>query len=159
MPKNLHGSIVNLVVLILGIILFISARTIEVGAMLGAGSELVPQLVTTLWVMLAIPILIMGLRKEEVFGKKVNIKPFLITLALLLGYALLLRPIGFVLTSMIYCFLQTLVYSPEDKRTKKDYIIFGVISIAVPIIINFVFANFFLLFLPQGDVIRIPFLF
>ena len=156
---NLHSHIFNVIVLIIGVVLFFSARAIEVGGVLGQGSELVPMIMTSTWVILSIIIVISGLRKTEQFGKKVNMRPLLITLALLFGYAFLLRPVGFVLTSMLYCFAQILIFAPEIKRTNKDYVIFGVISLVFPIVINNVFANLFSIFLPQGDIIRLPFLF
>ena len=149
----------NLIVLLAGVVLFFSARNIRVGSLLGAGSEIVPRLMTTAWVILGALIFIVGLRSKEEFGKKINMRPFLITLALLFMYVLMLRAIGFVLVSMAYCFIQMSLFAPEDKRTKKDYVILGAVSVVVPIFINFVFARFFLIILPQGDFIRIPFLF
>jgi len=159
MVKNWHSHLFNLIVLLVGIVLFFSARAIEIGRILGRGSELVPILMTSLWVALAVIIVISDLRKPEQFSTKIKMGPLLITLAILFGYVLLLRPIGFVLTSMVYCFIQIIVFAPEDKRTKKNYIIFGVVSVVSPIIINNIFAKLFSIFLPQGDIIRLPFLF
>jgi len=157
--KNLYSNIVNLVVLLIGIALFISAQNIQVGGLLGAGSEIVPQLMTTIWVGLGVLILLSGLRKEETPGKKVRLLPFALTLALLVGYAYFLRPIGFVLVSMIYCFAQMMIFTSEELRTKKNYILCGVVSVVFPLLIYNIFANFFSIFLPAGDVIRLPFLF
>jgi hypothetical protein len=159
MVKNWHSHLFNLLVLLIGIVLFFSARAIEIGRILGRGSELVPILMTSLWVILAVIIVISDLRKPEELSAKIKMRPLLITLAILFGYVLLLRPIGFVLTSMVYCFIQIIVFAPEDKLTKKDYIIFGVVSVVSPIIINNIFAKLFSIFLPQGDIIRLPFLF
>jgi len=155
---NLHSHIFNIIVLMIGVVLFFSARAIEVGRVLGRGSEIVPMLMTSAWMALAVIIIISGLRKAENFTKITHMKPFLITLAMLLGYVALLRPVGFVLTSMLYCFTQTVLFAPEDKRTKNDYIMFGVISVIFPIVVFNIFANFFSIFLPQGDIIRLPFL-
>ncbi|MCL2569265.1 MAG: tripartite tricarboxylate transporter TctB family protein [Oscillospiraceae bacterium] len=159
MMKNLYSNIINLVVLLIGVALFVSAQNIQVGTLLGAGSEIVPQLMTTVWVGLGVLILLSGLRKDETYGKKIRIIPFLLTLALLIGYALLLRPIGFVLVSMIYSFAQMMIFTSEELRTKRNYILCGVIAVVFPLVIYNVFANFFSIFLPAGEVIRLPFLF
>jgi len=156
---NLHSHIFNIIVLIIGVVLFFSSRAIEVGRVLGRGSEIVPILMTSTWIALSVIIVINGLRKTEHFSKIANMKPFLTTLALLLGYVILLRPIGFVLTSMLYCFIQIVLFAPANKRTKKDLAAFGLVSIVFPVVVNNIFANFFSIFLPQGDIVRLPFLF
>jgi len=156
---NLYSHIFNIIILIIGIVLFFSARAIEVGRVLGRGSEIVPMLMTSTWIVLSIIIVISGLRKTEDFSKIANMKPFVATLVLLLGYVVLLRPIGFVLTSILYCFMQIVLFAPASKRTKNDIAVFVAISIIFPIVVNNIFANFFSIFLPQGDIIRLPFLF
>jgi len=156
---NLTSHIFNIAVLIIGAVMFFAAHAIEVGGMLGQGSEIMPILMTSIWIVLAIIITIMGFRKTENFGKVNRMNHMLTTIALLFAFVMLLRPIGFVLTSILYCFVQTILFAPEDKRTKKDFIQYGILSVMFPIIVFNIFANFFSIFLPQGDVVRLPFLF
>ena len=156
--KNYASNIVNIIVLLAGVAMFISAMQIDVGTgPIGAGSEIVPRLMTGIWVVLAVAILIRGLFQEGEGRTGANIKVTAITMGLLLLYASGLRPIGFVISSVLYCFLQMLVFAPSDRRTKRHTIIYAIIAIVAPIGINLLFANVFYVILPRGTMISLPF--
>ena len=155
--RDLYSNIVNLIVLIAGIGMFISAQGIETGAVgsIGAGSEIVPQLMTTIWIVLAGIIFIQGLFKSGTGDTGANIKVAGLTMALLFLYAFGLRPIGFVLSSMLYCFFQILLFAPQTARSKKHVIIYVLIALVVPFAINMLFVEVFSIILPRGEIIRI----
>lgn len=157
--QHYASHIVNLVVLVTGIGMLISAFNIDVGTgPIGAGSEIVPRIMTLAWVILAAIIFVTGLRAERPSSKNpVNLKVTCITIALLFFYVLGLRPIGFVLSSIIFCFLQMLVLAPSDRRAKRHLIIYAAIAIIAPIALNLLFANVFYIILPRGTFITLPF--
>ena len=152
MSKNLASNIVNLVVLIMGVALFISAQGIETGAAMAQGGDFMPKLCAGIWVALGILLFLFGLREKPEEGGKsqVSIKGFAATMVLLFVYILLLKPVGFVITSIVYLFLQMCLFVPAEKRTKKSYILFAVISVVVPFAVNWLFVNVFALILPAG---------
>lgn len=150
MGKNFAGNIVNIVMLLMGIALLVSAQGIKTGAAMAQGGDFMPKLLTGFWVVLSAFILIDGLKKKGASDGGSDVKNFLATLALLLVYFLVIYPIGFVAASIIYIFIQTLLFAPGDAKTKKHCIIYAVIAIAVPITVNLIFVNVFSLILPEG---------
>jgi hypothetical protein len=83
--------------------------------------------------------------KENAIKKNITI---LITFGLFVFYMFALAPLGFILSSIIYVFLQMLVLSV--KPSIKQVVVFALISIAAPILSHYLFVNFFTLMLPRG---------
>lgn len=144
--------IFNMVLFLAGIVLLISAQSIEVGAAMGQGGDFLPKLCSLFWVIISGLMLASSAFKNTAQSeeKKGNIKGFLLTLVLLFLYVLLLKPIGFVITSSLYMFLQMLLFVPRELINKKKLILFAVISILLPVLVNLLFANLFSLILPAG---------
>lgn len=150
--KKLSATLVNLVLVITGAALWLSAQTIQVGAAMGQGGDFMPKLCSSIWFVIALLLFIFGLRTPD-DGKNaepVSIKGLIMTLALLFFYVLLLKPIGFVITSIVYMFIQMLLFVPAELRSKKNIIIFAVVSVILPIAVNLLFVEVFSLILPTG---------
>lgn len=150
--KKLSETLVNLVLVISGAALWLSAQTIEVGAAMGQGGDFMPKLCSSIWFVIALLLFVFGLRTRDAEKSEapVSIKGFLATLVLLFLYVLLLKPIGFVITSIVYMFAQMLLFVPSELRSKKNYIIFAIVSVVLPIVVNMLFVNVFSLILPTG---------
>lgn len=150
--KKLSETLVNLVLVLTGAALWLAAQKIEVGAAMGQGGDFMPKLCSTIWLIIAILLFVFGLRAPDT-GKgeaSVSVKGFVITLLLLFAYVLLLKPIGFVITSIVYMFIQMMLFVPAELRSKKNYIIFAIVSVVLPIAVNLLFVNVFSLILPTG---------
>ena len=155
MQKNLSSNVVNLVLVLSGASLFISAQSIKVGSAMAQGGDFMPKLLSGIWLVLAIAIFVTGIREpHNVSEKAVSIKGFIATLILLFVYIFLLRPVGFVVASTLYVFVQMMLFAPKEYKSKKNYILFAVIAIVLPIIINLIFANAFSLILPEGTLFK-----
>lgn len=150
--KRVSEILVNMVLLIAGVGLWVSAQGIKVGAAMGQGGDFMPKLCSTIWVLLSALLLassFLDKRKEETKSEG-SVKGFLATLVLLFFYILLLKPVGFVITSMVYMFVQMLLFVPKDQMEKKRIILFAVISVILPILVNLLFVHVFSLILPAG---------
>jgi len=155
MQKNLSSNVVNLVLVLSGASLFISAQSIKVGSAMAQGGDFMPKLLSGIWLVLAIAIFVTGIREPHNASEKaVSIKGFIATLILLFVYIFLLRPVGFVVASTLYVFVQMMLFAPKEYKSKKNYILFAVIAIVLPIIINLIFANAFSLILPEGTLFK-----
>jgi len=155
MQKNLSSNVVNLVLVLSGAALFISAQSIKVGSAMAQGGDFMPKLLSGIWLVLAIAIFVTGIREPHNASEKaVSIKGFIATLILLFVYIFLLRPVGFVVASTLYVFVQMMLFAPKEYKSKKNYILFAVIAIVLPIIINLIFANAFSLILPEGTLFK-----
>lgn len=144
--------IFNMVLFLAGILLLISAQSIEVGAAMGQGGDFLPKLCSLFWVIISGLMLASSVFKSTAQSedKKGNITGFLLTLLLLFLYVLLLKPIGFVITSSFYMFLQMMLFVPRELIDKKRLLIFVVVSVLLPVLVNLLFANVFSLILPAG---------
>lgn len=142
----------NMVLVLAGAALWLSAKNIAVGAAMGQGGDFMPKLCSSIWLLVSGLLLVFSLRApdEKEKANTAGMRGFLITAALLFAYILLLKPVGFVITSAVYMFTQMMLFVPKEYRSKKNYIIFAVIAIALPIGVNALFANVFSLILPAG---------
>jgi hypothetical protein len=72
------------------------------------------------------------------------------TAALLILYALMFRPLGFIVSSMIYLFLQVLVLTPGEKRTRRVLPIAAAVSVIVTVLVYIGFRYGLEILLPVG---------
>ena len=150
--RKLSELIISIVLFIAGAVLFISSQEIEVGAAMGQGGDFMPKLCSVLWLIISGLLTIFTVMNKDDSGKEITIslKGFFATLILLIAYVTFLKPIGFVITSILYMFVQMLLFVPAEYRTKKNYMFFLIISIIIPVAVNALFVNVFSLILPTG---------
>ncbi|MFA6846392.1 MAG: tripartite tricarboxylate transporter TctB family protein [Sphaerochaetaceae bacterium] len=86
------------------------------------------------------------------FGHQFNRQKTTLVLAIVIValYILLLSPLGFILSSMLFLALLTLLLLPTEKRNKKMYIFTFIYSIVIPILIYIVFVKYLAMILPRG---------
>lgn len=84
----------------------------------------------------------------EVQGGRYNYRSIFLSIALLGLYMVTLEPAGFILSSIVYLFLQMLIIA--NKPTRKQLLLFVVISLIVPIVVDYIFVTVFSLLLPDG---------
>ena len=78
--------------------------------------------------------------------------PFLLTVAALFAYYILIRLVGFTITSISYLLFESWVLMPEGSRnSRKMKIIVIITSFLVPLFLNYVFYYVFKIKLPQGS--------
>lgn len=149
--KKLSEIVLSIVLLISGAALWLAAQKIEVGAAMGQGGDFMPKLCSTVWLILSVLLLFQSISiREEGEESQISLKGFFSTLILLFAYVLLLDIIGFVLTSIVYMFVQMLLFVPEEYRNRKSLVLFAVISVITPVAVNALFVNVFALILPTG---------
>lgn len=132
----------------------------------GATAGVTAQTVPRLWgvAMLALSILlilrsILAMRKkseqdeEESLGFLARLKErreVVCTFGLLILYAALMKPVGFIIMSIIYVYLQVWVLTPPEKRTKKMHTIAGGLAVFFSVSLYFVFTKYLMVMLPPG---------
>ncbi len=82
--------------------------------------------------------------EENVFG---GWPAVILSAILMCAYVGLLNTLGFIVSSVVYIFLQMLVLA---KGAKCHYLLFSLISILVPIIVYFLFVHMFKVMIPSG---------
>lgn len=132
----------------------------------GATAGVTAQTVPRLWgvAMLALSILlilrsILAMRKkseqdeEERLGFLARLKErreVVCTFGLLILYAALMKPVGFIIMSILYVYLQVWVLTPPEKRTKRMHTIAGGLAVFFSVSLYFVFTKYLMVMLPPG---------
>lgn len=128
------------------------------------GSRFFPQAAAILLVVLGIAQIVTAMRKKPegqvseasaagASGEKAGVNiPFLLTVAALFAYYVLIRLVGFTITSICYLLFESWVLMPEESRNnKKMKLIVVATSILVPLFLNYIFYYVFSIKLPQGS--------
>ena len=69
---------------------------------------------------------------------------------LILIYVFTLKPVGFIVTTLVYLPVQMYVLADAEHRTKKDIIMLLVIDVVFTLAVFFLFRYGFKIVLPQG---------
>ena len=141
------------------------ALTMEIKPFKGLGAppidaRFVPQLWGGLLMLLSVLLLIRSFREYKAFKAAGNSLPKLDLIALvkdnasvvltflsLFVYIALMQPVGFLIMSVLYIFVQTLILSPKGKMNWKIALI---VAIVAAVIIDFFFARMLHVLLPKG---------
>ena len=116
------------------------------------GPRFFPQLVSIIMGILSFILIVASFKSEEKSGKIFENKlSMIMTLIILLMYAILLEIVGFVILTIFYLFIQILLLLPKEYlRNKKYLVITGFVAIITPIFLYLLFYNVFSIFLPAG---------
>ena len=144
--KNL---VVSLVFMAFGIFLFVESMGIKHMMKNDVGSAFFPKVVAVAITGVSVIRLIMTLREPAGERKKSNsdLKGGWLTIVLIAAYVMAFQPVGFIISTMVYLFLQILVLVPKEKRSWPLTII---ISVVAPLAIYGLFTYLISSPLPKG---------
>ena len=154
--KN-QNIVAGSVLILVGIIMLTDA--INFGRFISSkvGADFFPKIISAGLILTGTAILITGLREfrkesAEDRGKaKVSIQgnylALTYTIVLLIVYVILLGPLGFITTTIPVTFLLMLLLTPKSKR---NYLVFAIVSAVATIATYFLFAKIFYVMLPRG---------
>ena len=125
--KNL---VVYLVFMAFGIFLFMESMGIKHMMKNDVGSAFFPKVVAAAITGVSVIRLIMTLREPAGERKKSNsdLKGGWLTIVLIAAYVMAFQPVGFIISTMVYLFLQILVLVPKEKRSWPLTVIISVVS-------------------------------
>lgn len=154
--KKYGDIIVGIVYAVLGLALIIAARMLPKSQVMDIGPDFMPTVVGTLILVLSVILLVQAvqeLRKnpdKEVGKDESDYKRVLLSLILALLYVFLLKPVGFIICTLVYLFCQIYVLAPDSHRTKKDMIMYLIIDVVFTLIVYYLFRIGFKIVLPAG---------
>ena len=122
-----------------------------------------PQIIAALIGLMSIAIIIEGYRKvksgtegdpvkegqeeSEDPEKEVSYRPVILSFILMAVYVAVMPIVGFLITTIVYMFLQMMILSSKPERR---WLLFAVISVVATSIIYYMFRNVFYIMLPTG---------
>ena len=110
-----------------------------------ASAKIMPVLLGVLLAVLSVVCIIQGIRRlkapdtqetKEEKKSKGDIMAVIFTFAVIIGYIIVMPTLGFILSTMIYLFLQMIILAPPEKR---NYVLFAIVSV---VFTAFVFVAF-----------------
>lgn len=157
--KNLGAAIV---VLCAAVFLFVSSFFVKTSTVTTLGPEFMPRLISVVIFLLGLLNLKTATNdlrflkqhgKLEPAGESHTLKQIFydnldwVSGALMMVYVICISLFGFLLPSIVYMFLQILLYTTAQKR---NYVVYILLSIVIPCAVYFLFRNYFFLMLPKG---------
>ena len=123
-----------------------------------ASAQIMPVLLGMLLAILSVICIVQGIRKmktadgTEEEGKKKDkgdIMAVVFTFAVIIGYILIMPTLGFILSTLIYLFLQMIILAPAEKR---NYLLFAIVAIAFTALVFVAFRIGLQQLLPRGPI-------
>lgn len=153
--KDLIGGILFL---LFSIAYFYGSLDVKIVASVSEGisARTVPQVLAVGVGILSILQILSGVRackniREE--GKEAEAfftKRILLTILLIMSYIALMEEIGFLITTIFYLFLQTLLLMPKENLVRRNILISAVLSVAFAAMVYGIFVYGLTLMLPGG---------
>ena len=156
--KKYGDIVVSIFYIVLAIAVLVLAKRLPKSAVMEIGPDFMPTVVAVIILILAGILLFLSVKnfkmhaeEAEKSGKDTSdYKRVLASLVLALVYVNVLKPVGFILSTLVYLVLQIIVLAPDDKRTRKDIILYLVLDVVFTIIVYLLFRYGFKIVLPAG---------
>ena len=122
------------------------------------GPDFMPTVIGILILVLALMLLFSAFKNFKANAEKAasmpadtsDYKRVLASLVLVVIYVNILAPVGFILSTLGYLFLQIVVLAPNDRRSAKQILMYAVIDVIFVFIVFFLFRYGFKIVLPAG---------
>ena len=150
MTNRQRDTIAAVIFLAFGIFMFANSLSINSIIPNEVGSGYVPKFLSIVIVIISVALLVLTLLKKKLGSTEKtdeDIKGGVFTVMALAAYVLLFEFLGFLLSTALYLFVQITLLSNEKNR---KFLVFGIISIVVPLVIYGLFKALFHLPFPIG---------
>ena len=156
--KKYGDLVVSIFYLVLGFALIIGAKALPKSKVMEIGPDFMPTVIGVLIIILAALLLINTVRDfrlnaEEAEKKGVDpcdYKRVLASLVASIVYVNVLKPVGFIVSTLIYLFLQIFILAPDDQRKPKNLMFYAILDVIFTLIVYFLFRYGFKIVLPAG---------
>lgn len=149
MTDKKKGIITSVLFLAFSIVMIIFARELKPMMKNDLGSGFFPMVVGIAMCGLSVLRLVLAIREKETEVKKSgdDLMGGLGTLILIGGYCIAFNPVGFIISTIIYLFLQILLLTPKEKR---NWLVISLISLIAPFAFYALFVYVINTPLPKG---------
>lgn len=152
MTNKVRNLLCSVIMLAFGIFMFVNAFGIKHMIESDVGSAYVPKFIAICIIVVSVAKLITTLVKSSPSDNKKETNDNdkvggLVTMGMMLAYMLILEPVGFIVSSVVYLFAQIMLFSNKDNRNP---LLFAIISIVLPVAIDALFVFVIKMPLPKG---------
>ena len=157
--KKYGDIVVGIFFAALGAAMILLAKMLPKSKVMEIGPEFMPTVIGMVILVLALALLFLAVKNFKMHVQELeasnykdtsDYKRVVLSILLVLVYVLTMKPVGFIITTLVYLFLQMYVLAPEENRTKKDVITLLIIDVVFTFIVFFLFRYGFKIVLPAG---------
>ena len=142
----------------LGAVTIYFAQQLPKSRVMKIGPDFMPMVIGILILILALMLLFSSIKNFKANAAKAEAMPadtsdykrVLASLVLVVIYVNILAPVGFILSTLGYLFLQIVVLAPNDRRSAKNILTYAVIDVIFVFVVFFLFRYGFKIVLPAG---------
>lgn len=151
--KKFGNLITGIFFLVLAIAVCVMSTKLPASLMGGLGSDFMPKVLAIFTGVLSIFQIISGIRTmKEYEAEEQEMYPpeylrVVITIVIFTVYVFTIKPVGFLLSTIVCLFALMAVLAPKEKR---NLILFAVISIVFSVVVYYLFRNTLNVMLPTG---------
>lgn len=119
MSEKKKGILTSILFLAFSVVMIVFARQYKPMMKNDLGSGFFPMVVGFAMCALSVLRLVLAIREKEEPAKKSgdDLMGGLATIILIGGYCIAFNPVGFIISTMVYLFLQILILTPKEKRS------------------------------------------
>lgn len=156
--KKYGDIVVSIFFMALSAVMIYAATLLPKSTVMEIGPDFMPTVVGVATLIMSAALLIISLKGLKARAAEAEANPpaqcdykrMLLSLILILIYVFALKPVGFIITTLVYLPIQMYVLADADHRSKKDIIMLLVIDVVFTIAVFFLFRYGFKIVLPQG---------
>ena len=156
--KKYGDIVISVFFMALSAVMIYAATLLPKSKVMEIGPDFMPTVVGIATLILSTALLIISLKNLKTRIAEVAANPpadsdykrMLISLILILVYVFALKPMGFIVTTLVYLPIHMYVLADAEHRTRKDIIVLLVIDVIFTIAVFFLFRYGFKIVLPQG---------
>ena len=156
--KKYGDYITSIFFIFISIAMILAARTLPKSKIMKLGPDFMPTVIGIVTLILAIILLIQTIKNTKIRNAELaNAKPeecdyqkMLTSLGLILIYVFILKPVGFIISTLLYLLSQFAALAPKEKVTKKNVTEWAILDVVFTLVVFFLFRYGFTIVLPAG---------
>ena len=151
--------VVSIFYAVLGAALIIGSRALPKSKVMEIGPDFMPTLIGAIILILAGILLVetaTRFRSQSAeldasgFKDTSDYKRVLGSLVAATVYVNILKPVGFIISTLVYLLVQIYILAPDQSRTKKDIVTYVIIDVVFTVVVYMLFRYGFKIVLPAG---------
>ena len=156
--KKYGDIVVSVFYIILAAAIIIMAMMLPKSAVMDIGPDFMPLVIGSATLILAVWLLVLSVKNFKVNAKlaetaeieECDYKRVLGSFIVILAYVMILKPIGFIISTILYLPIQMFILSPSDERDGKSLVRLILITVIFTMVVFFLFRYGFKIILPAG---------
>lgn len=156
--KKYGDIIVGIFFMLLSVIMIGMAKMLPKSKVMDIGPDFMPMVIGVVTLLLSAALLFLSVKNFKMHVAEIDpasieacdYKRVLSSVILMLIYVFTMKPIGFIVATLVFLLLQMTVLSPDEERNKKSIIKLAVIDVVFTLVVFFLFRYGFKIVLPAG---------